>query len=711
MYGHLWGTPAVRAVFDERARLQSWLDVLAALARAQAAEGIVPAEAAEAITDAGAGRAARPRAGRRADPAHRALDAGTDPGAASRCCPPEVHQHVYVGATVQDLTDTWTVTGAAHHRRRGLARPASRRGAAARPRRAAPRHRARRTHPRATGCAGHVRLEGGRLGRRGAPPPRPAARGRAALAGRPARRRGRHAWRRMGPAGLAVRRRFCAELGLADPGISWLTARDRVAEVGAVLAMVTGTLARIGGEVYELQRPEIGELREPIPGRHGRQHHDAAQAQSRAQRAPRHPRPAGPGQRRRAAGGHGRASTSATGAAGRPSGWRCPRCACSPRPRSRSPSSCWTACEVDAAAMRRKSRQLHRQRTRPGPARRRGSASTPRARPAGQLWSTGRASGRPMGDALQRRRPADSRGGRRRWHPTPAPRERWSTWWSRGLAPLRARGEPDVAVTAPARTSLAVLPTPLVAAPRLADALGLSGSLLRQAGRPHRLRGRGQQGPPARVPPRRGGCRRTPTSWSPAARSARTSCRPRPPPRRSPGWACVRCARRRSGRPRRPPEPCRRRSAWGAQLRWTGEADRTSVDATLPEGRRAARRRRGPARTSCRAAEPTPPARSATGWPSTRSSASSPGRDARRWSSPVGAGGTLAGLVAGVVAHGRPFRVVGAQREPVGRATSAARVLDLARRWRADAATSRRRRATSAGRRPRPGPRPASRRG
>jgi adenylosuccinate lyase len=67
----------------------------------------------------------------------------------------------------------------------------------------------------------------------------------------------------LGPSGLDVRRRFCAELGLGDPGISWLAARDRVAEVGGVLAMVTGTLARIGAEVYELQRPEIGELREP----------------------------------------------------------------------------------------------------------------------------------------------------------------------------------------------------------------------------------------------------------------------------------------------------------------------------------------------------------------------------------------------------------------------------------------------------------------
>ena len=70
-----------------------------------------------------------------------------------------------------------------------------------------------------------------------------------------------------GCVGLEVRARFCAELGLADPGISWLTARDRIAEVAGVLAMVAATTARLGNEVYELQRPEIGELREsPSPG-------------------------------------------------------------------------------------------------------------------------------------------------------------------------------------------------------------------------------------------------------------------------------------------------------------------------------------------------------------------------------------------------------------------------------------------------------------
>ena len=65
------------------------------------------------------------------------------------------------------------------------------------------------------------------------------------------------------PHGMALRAEFCRELGLADPGISWLTARDRIAEFGGVLALICGTLGRIGDEVYELQRPEIGELREP----------------------------------------------------------------------------------------------------------------------------------------------------------------------------------------------------------------------------------------------------------------------------------------------------------------------------------------------------------------------------------------------------------------------------------------------------------------
>ncbi|HYN99614.1 MAG TPA: lyase family protein, partial [Actinomycetota bacterium] len=66
-----------------------------------------------------------------------------------------------------------------------------------------------------------------------------------------------------GDGGVEIRRRFCELVGLGDPGISWTSSRDRVEEFTHLLASVAATLGRIGNEVYELQRPEIGEVREP----------------------------------------------------------------------------------------------------------------------------------------------------------------------------------------------------------------------------------------------------------------------------------------------------------------------------------------------------------------------------------------------------------------------------------------------------------------
>ena len=68
-----------------------------------------------------------------------------------------------------------------------------------------------------------------------------------------------------GEAGPELQRRVLERLGLGVPDGSWLTARDRVAELIGLLALVTGTLAKVGNEVYNLQRPEIGELAE-APG-------------------------------------------------------------------------------------------------------------------------------------------------------------------------------------------------------------------------------------------------------------------------------------------------------------------------------------------------------------------------------------------------------------------------------------------------------------
>jgi adenylosuccinate lyase len=260
-YAHLWGTAELAGVFDEHARLQAWLDIIAALAVTQARLGLIPGPAAAHIK-------AHARAElldldlvgsetRRTSHSMLGLIRGLQ-----RILPEEAREYVYVGATVQDVTDTWFAlvmrdVGAVMWRDLrtieeillGVAEE----------------HRdtvmAGRTHGqpgspitfgfKAASWADEIRRHLQRL-----------AEGRPRwLVGQLGGAVGALGF--FAPQGLELRRGFCAELGLADPGISWLTSRDRIAEFGHLQALMCGTLARIGNEVYELQRPEIGELREP----------------------------------------------------------------------------------------------------------------------------------------------------------------------------------------------------------------------------------------------------------------------------------------------------------------------------------------------------------------------------------------------------------------------------------------------------------------
>jgi adenylosuccinate lyase len=264
-YAHLWTAPQLDHLFGEQGRLATWTGILAALARAQAGLGIVPSVSAEAITrlaeDMRAGTSALDVdliAAETRRTSHSTLGLIA---ALQRALPESTREHVYYGATVQDLTDTWFGVvlrdvgrlverdlWAAEGRLVELAR--AHRGTAM----------VGRTHGqpgapitfglKAAGWADEMRRNLDRL------------------------RQGRGRWEVgqlggavgalgfFGAEGPELRRRFCAECGLGDPGISWFTSRDRLAEFGAVLAMVCQTLARIGGEVYELSRPEIGELGE-----------------------------------------------------------------------------------------------------------------------------------------------------------------------------------------------------------------------------------------------------------------------------------------------------------------------------------------------------------------------------------------------------------------------------------------------------------------
>ncbi len=268
VYRHLWSTPELRAVFEDEGRTQSWLDILAALAESQAELGLVPPQAAVAIR-------------LHADVALLDLDQVAEGTRATghstlgliRCLrallPPGAADWVYYGATVQDLTDTWfalvmrqvlDIVQRDVQRCRDAALDLAR------------RHRdtvmSGRTHgqpglPITFGFKAAVwAAELGRhLERVGQSRPRLEVVQLGGALGT------MEFW---GGDALPLLDGFARRLGLGVPEIAWITARDRVAEFASLLAMVTATLSKIGNEIYELQRPELGELAEPFtPGQVG----------------------------------------------------------------------------------------------------------------------------------------------------------------------------------------------------------------------------------------------------------------------------------------------------------------------------------------------------------------------------------------------------------------------------------------------------------
>jgi adenylosuccinate lyase len=261
LYGHLWGTDELRAIFDEEARIQSWLDILAALAKAQAEMNMIPEAAGPAIAGCARVELLDMELVRRETLSTGHSTLGLIRGLQA-ILPADDREWVYYGATVQDLTDTWTAlvmkqVGAIVWRDLRLIEATLCD--------LAERHRdtvtAGRTHGqigspitfgyKAAGWADEVRRH---LHRLGDLPDRCLVGQLGGGAGSLAFFRGRGIW---------LRHRFCELLGLGDPGISWTSSRDRLAEFTNLLTLAASTLGRIGNEVYELQRPEIGELREP----------------------------------------------------------------------------------------------------------------------------------------------------------------------------------------------------------------------------------------------------------------------------------------------------------------------------------------------------------------------------------------------------------------------------------------------------------------
>ncbi|SMX31593.1 class-II fumarase/aspartase family protein [Actibacterium lipolyticum] len=65
----------------------------------------------------------------------------------------------------------------------------------------------------------------------------------------------------MGDKGAAVRADLAAALGLGDPGESWHSTRDTVAELSAWMTAVAGSLAKMGEDLLLMSQTGIGEIR------------------------------------------------------------------------------------------------------------------------------------------------------------------------------------------------------------------------------------------------------------------------------------------------------------------------------------------------------------------------------------------------------------------------------------------------------------------
>ena len=72
----------------------------------------------------------------------------------------------------------------------------------------------------------------------------------------------------LGDKGLAVQEALAHELSLAQPEIAWHTERDRIAEAGCFLGLLTGTLAKFATDLKLMMQTEVGEASEPyVPNR------------------------------------------------------------------------------------------------------------------------------------------------------------------------------------------------------------------------------------------------------------------------------------------------------------------------------------------------------------------------------------------------------------------------------------------------------------
>jgi 3-carboxy-cis,cis-muconate cycloisomerase len=263
--GTLYGSDAMRAVFDEQAYFQRMLDVEAALARVQGRMGVIPADAAEAIV-----AAARIENLRTENLAASARNVGYPvvglvSGLSEAAGPAGAWTHW--GATTQDIMDTATVLQV----RDGLDLIVTEISAIL------TAFTAQADKHRHTVMAGRTHLQQAlpvTFGLKCAIWAMPFIAHRERLKQLRARVQmvefagAAGTLASLGDQGILIMEALAVDLGLGAPLAPWHVCRDAVAETVSVLGLICGTLAKIATDIILLAQTEVGEVAEPyVSGR------------------------------------------------------------------------------------------------------------------------------------------------------------------------------------------------------------------------------------------------------------------------------------------------------------------------------------------------------------------------------------------------------------------------------------------------------------
>ncbi|MDF2876583.1 MAG: adenylosuccinate lyase [Sporomusa sp.] len=261
LFRDVFSTATMREIWDDRSIIQHWLDIEAALAESQAELGIIPSEIAREITEKAKVenldftiiRQEVNKIGHSLVPTLREFQ---------RQCKGKAGEYIHLGATTQDIIDTGFVLAAKKafaviyadlYEVEGLLinlaeeHKATVMAGRTHGQQALPitfgykvavwaseihRHLERMQECRERDFVGQL---SGAVG---------------TMAG-------------FGEQAIALQIKVMSKLGLKAPEISWHASRDRLVSVINLLALIAGTLGKIGNEIVSLQKTEVSELAEP----------------------------------------------------------------------------------------------------------------------------------------------------------------------------------------------------------------------------------------------------------------------------------------------------------------------------------------------------------------------------------------------------------------------------------------------------------------